>query len=139
VRTGQVAADAGVNVQTLRYYERRGLLPEPPRRDSGYRAYSKDTVAVVRFIKRAQELGFTLGEIDTLLHLAGGGPASCEAVKGLAQEKLLDLDSRMEGLRVMHDSLQRLVDTCDRPARRRECPLIEALGSVPNGDREITA
>jgi Hg(II)-responsive transcriptional regulator len=128
-----VAADAGVNIQTLRYYERRGLLAEPPRRASGYRAYNKDTVAVVRFIKRAQELGFTLSEIDTLLQLAGGGPASCEAVKDLAQEKLLDFESRMESLRAMHDSLQRLVDTCDRPAPRRECPLIEGLGSVPNG------
>jgi Hg(II)-responsive transcriptional regulator len=134
VNSGQVAANAGVNVQTLRYYERRGLLREPPRRDSGYRIYDPDAVVVVRFIKRAQELGFTLVEIEALLDLAGGGPASCEAVKDLAQEKLLDLERRMESLRAMHDSLQRLVDTCDRPARRRECPLIEGLGRLPSAD-----
>lgn len=136
MRTGQVAAEAGVNIQTLRYYERRGLLPKPPRRDSGYRSYETHSVAVVRFIKRAQEVGFTLGEIETLLHLAEGGPASCEAVKELAHQKVLDLDRRVESLHAMRDSLQRLVATCDRPKRSRECPLIDALGreSAGGGD-----
>ena len=93
MRTGEVAASAGVNAQTLRYYERRGLLHEPPRRDSGYRAYTSETVKVVRFIKRAQEVGFTLDEVEMLLHLAEGGPANCDAVKVLAQEKLGDLEN----------------------------------------------
>jgi len=128
VRTGQLAIEAGVNVQTLRYNERRGLLPEPPRRDSGYRAYEANSVAVVRFIKRAQEVGFTLSEVEMLLHLAQGGPADCEAVKELAERKVLDLDRRIESLQAMRASLERLVETCDRPQRRRECPLIEALG-----------
>lgn len=101
--------------------------------------YGTDTVAVVKFIKRAQEVGFTLSEIETLLDLAGGGPASCEVVKAVAQEKLRDLETRMESLHAMHESLQRLVDTCDRPARDRECPLIEGLGSVPHDDRDLTA
>jgi MerR family mercuric resistance operon transcriptional regulator len=120
VRTGEVAASAGVNAQTLRYYERRGLLHEPPRRDSGYRAYTSETV-----------VGFTLDAVEMLLHLAEGGPANCDAVKVLAQEKLGDLETRMESLRAMHDSLGQLIATCDRPKRRRECPLIEALGGVP--------
>jgi Hg(II)-responsive transcriptional regulator len=128
MRTGQVAAEAGVNIQTLRYYERRGLLPEPPRRDSGYRSYETNSVAVIRFIKRAQELGFTLSEVETLLHLAAGGPASCDAVKDLADQKIVDLDRRIESLHAMRDSLQRLVATCDRPKRSRECPMIDALG-----------
>lgn len=128
MRTGQVASEAGVNVQTLRYYERRGLLPEPPRRDSGYRAYGANSVAVVRFIKRAQEVGFTLTDIEMLLHLAHGGPASCEAVKELAHQKVLDLDRRIVSLQAMRASLERLVETCDRPKRSRECPLIESLG-----------
>lgn len=128
MRTGQVASEAGVNVQTLRYYERRGLLPEPPRQDSGYRAYGANSVAVLRFIKRAQEVGFTLTEIEMLLHLAQGGPANCEAVKELAHQKVVDLDRRMESLHAMRASLERLVETCDRPKRSRECPLIEALG-----------
>jgi Hg(II)-responsive transcriptional regulator len=128
MRTGQVATEAGVNIQTLRYYERRGLLPEPPRRDSGYRAYGANSVAVVRFIKRAQEVGFTLNEIELLLHLAQGGPASCRAVKELAHQKILDLDRRILSLQAMRASLDRLVETCDRPKRSRECPLIESLG-----------
>jgi Hg(II)-responsive transcriptional regulator len=134
VRTGQVAKEAGVNVQTLRYYERRGLLSEPPRQDSGYRAYGPDSVAVLRFIKRAQEVGFTLSEIEMLLHLAQGGPASCEAVKELAHQKVLDLDRRMQSLHAMRASLERLVETCNRPKRSRECPLIEALGGGSDDD-----
>jgi len=128
--------EAGVNVQTLRYYERRGLLPEPPRRDSGYRSYGAGSVAAVRFIKRAQEVGFTLSEVEMLLHLAQGGPANCEAVRELAHQKVLDLDRRMESLQAMRASLERLVETCDRPKRGRECPLIETLGggSVGVGD-----
>ena len=73
----------------------------------------------------------TLDEVEMLLHLAEGGPANCDAVKVLAQEKLGDLETRMESLRAMHDSLGQLIATCDRPKRRRECPLIEALGGVP--------
>lgn len=129
MRTGEVAASAGVNAQTLRYYERRGLLREPPRHDSGYRAYTSETVKLVRFIKRAQGLGFTLDEVEMLVHLAEGGPASCDAVKVLAEEKLGDLETRMESLRSMHDSLERLIATCDRPKRHRECPLIDALAA----------
>jgi Hg(II)-responsive transcriptional regulator len=128
VKTGQVASEAGVNIQTLRYYERRGLLAEPPRQVSGYRAYGANSVAVIRFIKRAQEVGFTLTEIEMLLHLAQGGPANCEAVRELAHLKVVDLDRRMESLHAMRVSLERLVETCDRPKRSRECPLIEALG-----------
>jgi Hg(II)-responsive transcriptional regulator len=138
MRTSEAAAEAGVNVQTLRYYERRGLR-EPPRRDSGYRAYDTAAVATVRFIKRAQELGFALAEVETLLHLASGGPASCEAVRALTEEKLVDLESRMASLRAMQDSLQQLIATCDRPKRSRECPVIQALGGVPSGDGDSPA
>ena len=73
MRTGQIANQAGVNVQTLRYYERRGLLQAPARRDSGYREYPSDAIRIVRFVKRAQELGFTLSEVEILLGLAAGG------------------------------------------------------------------
>lgn len=133
MRTGQVATEAGVNVQTLRYYERRGLLPEPSRLDSGYRAYGANSVAVVRFIKRAQEVGFMLSEVEMLLHLAQGGPASCDAVKELAHQKVGDLDRRILSLQAMRVSLERLVETCDRPKRSRECPLIESLGGAAVG------
>lgn len=72
MRTGEVAAQANVNIQTLRYYERRGLLPQPPRRESGYRAYGPDAVEIVQFIKRAQALGFSLDDVESLFETDGG-------------------------------------------------------------------
>ena len=127
MRTGEVAAKAGVNVQTLRYYERRGLLPEPSRQESGYRDYEPVAVRTVRFIKRAQELGFALGEAETLLALAAGGPENCDAARALAEDKVAELDRRIADLRAMRDSLQRLAATCARPRDDRECPLVQAI------------
>ena len=132
MRTSQVAAEAGGNAETLRYYERRGLLREPLRSESGYRTYPSDTVATVRFIKEPQKLGFTLTEIETLLHLGRGGPADCDAVRVFAVEKLRDLQSRIGSLTTMRDSLEQLIATCERPLPKRVCPLIKALGGIPD-------
>lgn len=129
MRSSQVAARAGVNVQTLRYYERRGLLPEPARLPSGYRTYRPDTVRRVRFVKRAQQLGFSLNEIDVLLDLAAGGPESCEAARTIAAEKLAQLDEKISSLAAMRASLLQLAATCERPVSRRECRLLQDLGS----------
>ena len=127
MRTSQVATEAGVNIQTLRYYERRGLLPEPERSDSGYRSYDTHAVRTVRFIKGAQQLGFSLEQIDTLLALAAGGPRNCDAAKALATEKIGDLEVKIARLSVMRDSLRQLVATCDRSPSKRDCPLLEAI------------
>jgi len=127
VRTGQVARQSGVNVQTLRYYERRGLLQPPARRPSGYREYTSHAVEIVRFVKRAQELGFNLDEVESLLDLAAGGPASCDNARGLATQKIAELDAKIASLRAMQRSLQRLVVTCEKPRGQRDCPLLEAL------------
>jgi Hg(II)-responsive transcriptional regulator len=127
MRTGELAAQAGVNVQTLRYYERRGLLPEPARRNSGYRVYGPEAVRIVRFVKRAQELGFGLREAETLLGLAAGGPESCDAARELAEDKMDELDRRIADLRAMRDSLHRLTTTCARPRADRDCPLLHAI------------
>jgi MerR family transcriptional regulator, mercuric resistance operon regulatory protein len=127
VRTSEVAARAQVNTQTLRYYERRGLLPEPERTPSGYRAYGDDAVRLVRFVKRAQALGFTLDDIEDLLHLAGGGPASCEAAKTMARSRIADLQQRIDELAGMRNALARLVDTCDRPRDERDCPILRDI------------
>ncbi len=129
-----MASQAGVNVQTLRYYERRGLLPEPQRLDSGYRSYGPEAVRTVRFVKRAQRLGFTLEEVEALLQLAAGGPRSCADARQLAAEKLADLEQRIEALEAMRESLTQLVATCDRPRSRRECPLLEALAGGDDED-----
>ena len=127
VRTSEVAAQAQVNTQTLRYYERRGLLPAPERTQSGYRAYSADSVRVVRFVKRAQQLGFTLTDIEELLHLAGGGPASCEDSKTMARARIADLQQRITQLVGMRNALVRLVDTCDQPRAARDCPILHKI------------
>lgn len=133
MRSGQIAEKAGVNIQTLRYYERRGILEPPARRESGYREYPSDAIRIVRFVKRAQELGFTLTEVESLLGLAAGGPNSCDAAQELAAEKIGELDARIVSLRSMKDSLQRLVDTCSRPRRQRECPLIQSIAADASG------
>ena len=128
MRSGQVARDAGVNVETLRYYERRGILQTPERRPSGYREYTNETVGVIRFVKRAQELGFSLHEVETLLTLAAGGPESCDSARALATRKLDELDAKMRSISAMQDSLRRLVATCEMPRSERDCALLEALG-----------
>jgi len=127
MRIGQAAARARVNVETLRYYERRGLLREPHRQRSGYRSYEEDSVRRVRFIKRAQELGFTLAEIHELLRLAEGRPESCREVRALATANIEDMDRRIATLQSMRTSLVTLVRTCKRRGSRRVCPLIEAI------------
>ena len=136
MRTSEVAGQAGVNVETLRYYERRGLLPQPPRRDSGYRIYGPDAVRIVRFVKRAQELGFTLADVESLLELAEGGPESCEGARQLAERRASELDRRIADLTAMRDSLHRLVATCALPRGRRECPLVWSIEHQTSGRTE---
>lgn len=127
MRIGEVASRAGVHIETLRYYERRGLLPAPAREASGYRRYQDESVRVVRFIKRAQELGFTLNDIEDLLRLADGGPESCREVRELAAAKIAEMERRIATLQAMRRSLLTLVGTCKRRAASRECPIIESI------------
>ncbi|MGH3326756.1 MAG: MerR family transcriptional regulator [Streptomycetales bacterium] len=127
MRTSELAGRAGVNVQTLRYYERRGLLDPPPRSRAGYRDYPPGAVRVLRFVRRAQELGFTLAEVDELLHLNGGGPQSCEAARELAETRMADLERRIADLQRMRDSLAELVATCNLPRDVRHCPLLGTI------------
>jgi MerR family transcriptional regulator, mercuric resistance operon regulatory protein len=129
MRTHEVADRAGVNTQTLRYYERRGLLAEPPRSAAGYRDYPASAVAVLRFVKQAQGLGFSLAEIEELLALAEGGPDSCEAARALAERHAMELDRKIADLQRMRDSLGALVATCQRPRADRACPLLTAIES----------
>jgi Hg(II)-responsive transcriptional regulator len=127
----QTARQAGVNTQTLRYYERRGLLPKPPRRGSGYREYPADAVRIVRFIKRAQELGFSLDEIEGLVKLRGVRRAERHRVRGLAERKIEEVDRKIAQLRAMRGALSVLVESC-RHGSEAACPIIEALNH-PNG------
>lgn len=130
MRTSELAGLAGVNTETLRYYERRGLLDEPPRTSGGYRDYPGSAVDLLRFIRRAQELGFTLDEVEELLQLDGGGPDSCDAARTLASSRQADLEARIADLQRMRDSLSDLVATCDLPRADRSCALLAAIASA---------
>lgn len=135
MRSSEVAAETGVNVQTLRYYERRGLLPEPERSDSGYRLYDLEAVRTIRFVKRVQQLGFSLEEVETLLGLAAGGPESCQAARALAVEKLEQLEQKLASLMSMRESLRQFVATCHRSPSRRVCPLLDTTKSDDGPDQ----
>ena len=127
MRSSELAERASVNPETLRYYERRGLLRPPPRTPGGYRDYPPAAVELLRFIKRAQELGFTLDEVEELLHLDAGGPDSCDAARELAEARRADLEARITDLQRMHDSLTDLIATCELPAVDRACALLDAI------------
>jgi DNA-binding transcriptional MerR regulator len=126
MRIGEVAEAANITVETLRFYERRGLLPAPARTSSGYRDYPVTTVDVVRFVKHAQQLGFALDDVDIMLHLARGGPDDCDAVRDLATAKIEDVTAKIQRLEAIRSALSQLVDTCQRPRSDRECPLLAA-------------
>jgi len=131
MKIGQVAANVGVNIDTLRYYERRGLLAEPKRRPSGYRDYPADTVPLVRFIKRAQELGFTLAEIEELISFRAVDPARRRSdVRALAEAKIRDVDQKLMRLQSMRAALATLVERCACRGATPTCPILEALGDA---------
>ncbi len=126
LRTGEVARLAGVNVETLRFYERTGILPAPPRRPSGYREYPPEAVDLVRFVKRAQQLGFSLKEIRELLALRNTTQDAAPAVRQLVEQKLEEIERKIADLRAMHEALSQLLCACRRK-RSAGCPIIQSL------------
>jgi len=122
---GRLARAAGVNVETIRYYQRLGLLEEPPRPQGGVRRYGAQAASRVRFIKRAQELGFSLAEIRRLMRL--GDPQGCGEARSLAAEKLALVESRLADLERLRGVLQELIGRCDRARGKVACPIIESL------------
>ncbi len=127
LRIGHVAERANVNVQTLRYYERRRLLPPPRRRPSGYREYPDDTVRLVRFIKRAQELGFMLRDVQELIELREQRTKTRAQARALAVAKVSDIAARIRHLNAMRRALDELVNACSCEGSACACPIIEAL------------
>ena len=124
---GQVARQAGVGVETVRFYEREGLLEEPPRRASGYRQYPEHVVQRIRFIKRAQQLGFSLKEILELLMLRVDGQTSCEEVKQHAEAKIAAVERKLIELQRMRQALLQVAALCTGHGPASECPMLEAL------------
>jgi Hg(II)-responsive transcriptional regulator len=124
---GRVARQAGVGVETIRFYERKGLIEAPPRRTSGYRQFSDDTVKRLRFIKRAQELGFSLSEIADLLSFRAVPSSSCKGVKQRAEGKLADIERKLRDLQRMKKTLMKLVEDCRGSGPIGDCPILDAL------------
>ena len=126
--TGKLAKAAQVNIETIRYYERRGLIEEPPRSESGYRQFSQEDVARIRFIKRGQELGFSLSEISELLFLRVDATSTCQDVKRRADEKIADIEQKIGTLQQMRQILVKLAAKCQAgEAPATECPILEAI------------
>ena len=124
---GQVARRADVGVETVRFYEREGLLEEPARRASGYRQYSEEAVKQIRFIKRAQQLGFSLKEIRELLTLRVDGQTSCEQAKERAEAKLAEVEQKIRELQRMRQALIQVTSLCRGEEPSSRCPLLDAL------------
>lgn len=124
---GQLARLSDTGVETIRYYERTGLVDAPPRRASGYREYSQDAVVRLRFIRRAKSLGFSLKDIKQLLELRVVPGATCADVRERGVAKIADVRSKLKLLRQIEGSLVRLVEACDGKAPTSACPILDAL------------
>lgn len=130
LRIGEVAERAGVSVDTIRYYERRSLLPRAPRSQGGFRVFALDAIERLRFIKQAQEMGFSLDEIRMLL--IGGGAGECRQMRDLLQSKMQEINQRMKALRVFSRTLTRHLRACEDELARHgaaaRCPVVAKIG-----------
>jgi MerR family copper efflux transcriptional regulator len=124
---GKLAKRARVNLETIRYYERQGLLPKPPRLNSGYRAFPAQTIDQIRFIKQAQELGFSLKEIKELLALRTEPLSTGADVRKKVEAKIADIDEKMKTLRTMKKELVQLRTSCDGTSSIGECPILKSI------------
>ncbi len=125
---GQLAKAAEVHIETIRYYERRGLIPKAPRRMSGYRQFSQEDVRRIRFIKHAKALGFTLEEVAELLVLKREPASTCGDIIEKIETKLIDIDGKLGSLQRMKTTLVALKKACKTPeASSKDCPILESL------------
>ena len=123
MKIGEVARLSGTGIDTIRFYEREGLLPEAERRPSGYRQYGEATVERLDYIRRAKDLGFTLAEVRDLLELSSAAP-TCEHVRRRAEAKVADIEGKIRSLQQMRRSLGRIVDRCRAKDAAEDCPLV---------------
>lgn len=135
MRIGEIAKEAGVGVETVRFYEQKGLIERPAKpRAGGYRDYPTQSVRRIRFIRRAQRLGFSLGEIVELLDLEAGADAGCADVRRQAEAKLKDVLARIDNLKRIKSALETLIDACPGKGPARKCSILEAIG---NGNLQL--
>lgn len=130
---GTVSRRAGVGIDTIRYYERRGLLAEPERRPSGYRLYDERVIQRLRFVRHAKELGFTLDEIGELLSLRLDPGRDCSEVKKTAVTRLADIEGKIKSLQRMRRALRKVSEACSGKGSTSECPILEALETTGKG------
>lgn len=124
---GQVAGTSGTGIETIRFYEREGLIEKPPRTESGYRKYRPDVIPRLRFIRQAKALGFTLKEIKELLSLKLNTGTNCGEVRSQAEKKILDIEGRIDSLQRMKRALAKLTNVCPGSGPTSECPILEAM------------
>ncbi len=132
---GQVARLAGVGVETVRFYEKNGLLEKPARRVSGYREYDEQTVNRLRFIQRAKDIGFTLTEIKDLLSLRSCSDQPCDDMRERAEAKITEIEEKVALLLRMKQVIGRLVSSCGKQEDSSRCPILEALDGITTTDR----
>jgi len=131
--SGKLAKASGVNLETIRFYERQNLLPKPPRTAAGYRTFPADAVQRVRFIRRAQTLGCSLKEIKELLALSTTRGTSCKTVRERAEKKIQDIEQKIAALEAVNKALRKLADSCRGRGPLAKCPILECL----SGEKEM--
>ena len=129
VTIGRLANLAGINVETIRFYERRGLVTQPAKPTRGYRQYPEEAIRRLTFIKRSKSLGFTLGEISELLSMSEGAKATCGNIEERAKKKIAEIKDKITRLESMKRALEILSAPCEGEELARSCPLIEALNA----------
>lgn len=125
---GAIAKQCGVGVETIRFYERQGLVPQPQRPETGFRRYPPDTIKRIRFIQRSKSLGFSLREIRELLSLRVDSATTCDQVKTRAEAKIADIQKKVRTLKEMKRALAKMTAACRGRGPTGECPILEALG-----------
>ncbi len=131
MKIGELAHRTGVPIDTVRYYERQGLLPQPERQPSGYRRYRSSDVTRLRFVRRAKALGFTLEEIRELLALSGRREDDMGSLKAAAEHKLADIEAKLAELVRIRDGLRTLIEACPGHGALETCPILHALDEDP--------
>ncbi|HKI73976.1 MAG TPA: helix-turn-helix domain-containing protein [Pseudomonadales bacterium] len=124
---GRLAVAAGTPAENIRYYEKQGMMPEPPRSSGGHRLYHEPHLAQLSFILRARGLGFSQAEVKALLKLAHGSHRSCKRVQRLAEAHLADIREKLADLQRVEDALEGLIAHCEETGQTSNCPIIEAL------------
>lgn len=133
---GRIARDSGTPIETIRFYEREGLIEKPPRTESGYRNYRPDVISRLDFIKQAKSLGFSLMEIKEFLSLKFSPETNCGDVRSQAEKKILDIEHKIDSLQKMKGALVKLVTACPGSGPISECPILEAMETKkPGGEK----